>query len=178
VDKELGTPEIEMFCLITAKGSAWGPCLSRHRDGSQGRTSVRTLDRSPGAPSEDGFRASADWLRAMTPVRTRTDHARLRSIGRSCVPWLSRSARHLAATRLPGTNRRTDPFLACSASSFVETPGASKMPHFDFSKRQVPRAPGEPLRVPIETLPCGGWPSLRLARSRSGAMSDGRRHIA
>jgi len=97
---------------------------------------------------------------------------RLRSIGRSCVLLLSRSARHLAATRLFGTNRRTDPCLAFSVSSFVETPGASKMPHFDFSKRQVPRAPVEPFRIPLET-----WPSLRLARARDGSMSDEPRPI-
>lgn len=81
---------------------------------------------------------------------------------RSCVLSLSRSARHLAVTRQLDTKRRTAPCLAFSASPFVETPGASKMPRFDFSKRQVPRAPGEPLRIPLET-----WSSFRSTRARA-----------
>lgn len=67
-------------------------------------------------------------------------------------------------------NRRTGPCLAFNVSPFVETSGAEKMPRIDFSKRQVPRAPVEPLRIPLET-----WPSSRLARALGGSVGDGRR---
>ena len=70
---------------------------------SQGRPSVRTFDPSPSAPSEDGFRASADWLHAKTPFGSRTDRARLRSIGVRAFPCylapLVTSRRRVCSTR-------------------------------------------------------------------------------
>jgi hypothetical protein len=102
----------------TSKTRLWasslGTRLGDDRDGSQGRTSVRTFDPSPGAPSEDGFRASADWLRAMTPFRSRTDRVRLvrlalvRSLAISLrsPPRGGVSVRHEPANRsLPGIRR-------------------------------------------------------------------------
>jgi len=97
------------------------------------------------------------------PSRSRPDRGapsfdgRTRAFSRYLTPLVTLRRRVGSMTAgEPTPTSRSAPLVS------FETPRVSKMPHFDFSKRRVPRAPSEPFRVPSAT-----WPPFRLARART-----------